>query len=110
VKLLFDQNLSPKLTRRLADVYPGSEHVADIGLDRASDRKLWAYAEREALTVVSKDSDFSEISTLEGFPPDVIWIRRGNCSTAEIEEILRANREAAEELKEDAETGILAVY
>ena len=39
MKLLFDQNLSPKLTGRLADVYPGSEHVADVGLGRALDQK-----------------------------------------------------------------------
>lgn len=110
MKLLFDQNLSPKLTKRLADAYPDSGHVANVGLDRATDREVWSHAEREELTIVSKDSDFSELSVLEGFPPNVIWIRRGNCSTGEIEEILRMNQEAAEELKDDPETGILTLY
>ena len=32
VKLLLDENLSPKLIRRLADVFPGSVHVHDCGL------------------------------------------------------------------------------
>jgi hypothetical protein len=27
VKLLFDQNVSPDLIRRLHDLFPGSEHV-----------------------------------------------------------------------------------
>lgn len=27
-----------------------------------------------------------------GPPPKVVWIRRGNCSTAEIEEILRTRQ------------------
>jgi hypothetical protein len=31
VKLLFDENLSRKLAFRLADLYPGSMHVAEAG-------------------------------------------------------------------------------
>ena len=31
MKLLFDQNLSPRLRRRLADLYPGSDHVFELG-------------------------------------------------------------------------------
>jgi len=30
VKLLFDENLSRKLATRLADLYPGSLHLADV--------------------------------------------------------------------------------
>lgn len=30
MKLLFDQNLSPRLPRRLADLYPGSDHVFEL--------------------------------------------------------------------------------
>ena len=41
--LLFDQNLSPRLVNRLADVFPGALHVAQIGLDRASDLAVWEY-------------------------------------------------------------------
>ena len=32
MKLLFDQNLSPKLVNRLADLFPGSGHVQSVGL------------------------------------------------------------------------------
>jgi predicted nuclease of predicted toxin-antitoxin system len=35
--LLFDQNLSPRLVNRLADLFPGALHVAQVGLDRATD-------------------------------------------------------------------------
>jgi predicted nuclease of predicted toxin-antitoxin system len=31
VKLLFDQNLSPRLPSKLADLYPGSQHVRELG-------------------------------------------------------------------------------
>jgi hypothetical protein len=29
LKLLFDQNLAPRLVARLADIFPASEHVRD---------------------------------------------------------------------------------
>ncbi len=32
MKLLFDQNLSPKLVDRLADLFPGSCHVQSAGV------------------------------------------------------------------------------
>ncbi len=41
------------------------------------------------LVIVSKDSDFRQLSFTFGHPPKVIWIRCGNCSTSEIESILR---------------------
>jgi predicted nuclease of predicted toxin-antitoxin system len=37
VKLLFDENLSYKLAHRLADVFPDSLHVRDVGLESADD-------------------------------------------------------------------------
>lgn len=44
MKLLFDQNVSPRLAERLADLFPGSVHVFSIGLDCAIDDKLWEFA------------------------------------------------------------------
>ena len=44
MKLLFDHDLSPRLVRRLADLYPNASHVALVGLDRATDLAVWTYA------------------------------------------------------------------
>ncbi|WNZ48608.1 DUF5615 family PIN-like protein [Leptolyngbya boryana CZ1] len=55
MKLLFDQNLSPRLVQRLADLYPDSQHVSFLGLDQADDRILWQYAEQNHFTVVTRD-------------------------------------------------------
>jgi predicted nuclease of predicted toxin-antitoxin system len=90
VKLLFDENLSPRLVRTLADVYPGSAHVHDCGLGSADDHTIWRYAKDNGFTIVSKDSDFQERSVLQGFPPKFLWLRAGNCTSAEIESLLRA--------------------
>ena len=89
MKLLFDQNLSVVLVKRLADLFPESAHVMQAGLERADDGVIWAYAAQNGFTIVSKDSDFQQRSSLFGAPPKVIWIRIGNCTTSEIEQLLR---------------------
>ena len=90
MKLLFDENLSPRLAGALANVYQGSAHVHQCGLDSADDTAIWQYAKDNGFTIVSKDSDFQERSILRGSPPKVIWLRATNCTSAEIENLLRA--------------------
>jgi predicted nuclease of predicted toxin-antitoxin system len=46
MKLLFDQNLSHKLARRLADLFPNSTHVREVGLKEAEDPEVWEYAKQ----------------------------------------------------------------
>ena len=89
MRLLFDQNLSPHLDETLQDLYPESLHVRVVGLESADDAVVWQYAKEHDLTIVSKDSDFRQLSFTLGHPPKVVWIRRDNCSTSEIESILR---------------------
>jgi predicted nuclease of predicted toxin-antitoxin system len=89
VKLLFDNNLSPHLPRHLHDLFPDASHVAFLGLDRASDAVVWQYARDHGYVIVTKDTDFSDLSTQLGWPPKVVWLRIGNCSTAQIVHLLR---------------------
>lgn len=108
--LLFDQNISPRLIERLADLFPGSAHVSALGMDKAMDSEIWQYAHDHDYMIVTKDADFSELGIVRGFPPKIIWIRRGNCSTQEIESILRENYGAIKTLSNDEETGILTLF
>jgi Uncharacterized protein conserved in bacteria len=110
VKLLFDQNLSPRLIRRLDDLYPDSNHVYLIGLDTSPDPVIWEYARDNEFIVVTRDADFSDLNVMLGFPPKVIWIRRGNCTTSEIETVLRSNYEAVQSLADDESVGILTLF
>ena len=89
MKLLFDENLSPRLVANLTREFPESLHVRDIGLERAMDESIWGYAKDNGFVIVSKDSDFHQLSFLFGHPPKVIWIQRGNCSTADVLSLLR---------------------
>jgi predicted nuclease of predicted toxin-antitoxin system len=88
VKLLFDENLSPRLVLAISDLFPGSRHVEDCGLLSEPDEQVWRYAHANRLTIVTKDSDFAEMSKLLGSPPKVIWLKIGNCTTARAEFVL----------------------
>lgn len=44
MKLLFDENLSPKLSRLLTDLFPNSLHVRDAGMKATIDPIVWDYA------------------------------------------------------------------
>jgi len=110
VKLLFDHNLSPRLIRRLAELYPDSNHVYLLGFDRADDQAVWELARREGYLIVTKDADFSDLCMLFGFPPKVIWIRRGNCKNKDIEAILRRHIDEIRALDADQFIGVLTLY
>src|SRR5579862_6035755 len=109
MKLLLDQNLSPRLIGRLADLFPGSMHVSQVGLDTATDIQVWEYARANGFALVTKDADFSDLSTLRGFPPKVIWLRIGNCTTGQIEKLLRRHQQAIDQLDSDLSTGVLTL-
>jgi predicted nuclease of predicted toxin-antitoxin system len=89
VKLLFDENPSPRLVDSLSDLYPDSSHVHECGLGSATDEADWEYAKVQALIIVSKDSDFEARSVFLGAPPKFIWIRSRNCATNQVEKLLR---------------------
>ena len=89
MKLLFDQNLSFKLCRRLADVFPGSTQVRLLGMEGTDDWSIWPYTKTNGFALVSQDADFADIATLYGPPPKVIWLRCGNQSNDVIEVLLR---------------------
>jgi predicted nuclease of predicted toxin-antitoxin system len=108
VKLLFDENLSPQLIDVLSDLYPGSAHVHQCGLGSTDDAAIWEYAKTSGFTIVSKDSDFEERSVLSGAPPKLIWVRTRNCTTSEIESLLRAAfPQVTRFIQEDHETCLI---
>lgn len=107
MKLLFDQNLSYRLARTLQDMFPGSVHVRDVGLKEADDIVVWNYAREHGLVIVSKDVDFRQRSFVYGAPPKVIGVRLGNCSTAEVERLLRHHAQAIGAFGQAAELALL---
>lgn len=67
MKLLFDHNLSPGLVNRLADIFPDSNHVDNLGRAQVDDGEVWIYAQNNGLAIVTRDSDYNELLMLRGF-------------------------------------------
>ena len=109
MKLLFDENLSPRLASRLADLFPASTHVREVGLQAANDPAVWDYARLNGFLIVSKDADMHDLSLHFGNPPKVIWLRLGNCSTAQAENLLRREFEAIQAFDVDNTVSLLAL-
>lgn len=101
MKLLLDENLSPRLIASLENDYPDSEHVHTCGLGSADDNAVWEYARVHGFIIVSKDSDSTERSILYRNSPKVIWIRAGNCSTRAIETLLHGSSDRIRRFVED---------
>lgn len=109
MRLLFDENLAEHLTNDLADVYPGSAHVRSLGLGGASDRAIWDRAAAEGFVLVTKDEDFHRLSVLIGPPPKVLWIRLGNCATADVARLLRFRADEVRAFAQHQEVAFLAL-
>ncbi|MBX3532572.1 MAG: DUF5615 family PIN-like protein [Rhizobiaceae bacterium] len=110
MRLLFDQNLSYRLCRELADIFPASEQATRAGLAEADDAAIWGYAKRSGLTVVTHDVDFAEMAALRGPPPKVVWLRCGNQPTALIANLLREQAETLRKFEADAIAACLELY
>jgi predicted nuclease of predicted toxin-antitoxin system len=102
-------NLSPRLVRNFADLYPNSQHVFLLEMDRDDDLKIWDYASQNDYAIVTRDSDYNDLSLMHGFSPKVIWIRRGNCSTSEIENLLRSATSDIQEFFQNPALGVLTL-
>jgi predicted nuclease of predicted toxin-antitoxin system len=109
VKLLLDENLSPRLVQRLSSLFPNLIHVRDVGLKHAPDEAIWEWANRNDCTIVTTDSDFAGFSQNRGWPPKVIHLEECDHPLRTIEELIRRNAVRISEFERDAHAGLLVV-
>ncbi|MGO9257638.1 MAG: DUF5615 family PIN-like protein [Bryobacteraceae bacterium] len=109
MSLLLDENLSPRLIKRLSSLFPGLIHVRDVGLRRASDETIWEWARKNSYTIVTTDADFAELSRRLGWPPKAIHLERCDFPFRIIEELLRQNAIRIAEFDKDPGAGLLGV-
>lgn len=110
MKLLLDENLSRRIIPFLEADFPGSSHVALIGLERATDVEIWRYARENGFWIVTKDADFYELSLVSGAPPKVIWLKSGNVSKSAVTSLLLNNKDIIESMLVAAETTCVQLY
>ena len=109
MKLLFDENLSPKLPHLLAALFPGSAHVRECGLLGHADEDVWEYARANGFIVVSKDSDFQQRSLLYGHPPKLVWLRIGNCTRQQLVPLITTHEQEIQALDADPFESVLVL-
>jgi predicted nuclease of predicted toxin-antitoxin system len=91
MKLLFDQNISFRVIRLLAENFADCQQVRSLGLNDCTDMEIWRFAKQHGFSIVTFDADFFDISILRGFPPKIIWLRTGNLSTSDVAERILLN-------------------
>ncbi len=73
-EFLIDANLP-----RLFSLWKGGKFIHQNEIeDTRTDEQIWEYAKQHNLTIVTKDSDFSNKIIFHNPPPKVIHIRFGN--------------------------------
>ena len=78
ISFLIDAQLPTGLARNLQLRGFSAEHVNEIGLGVADDKKIWTYAQRTGATLITKDQDFVSFCRREPTGPSVVLIRLGN--------------------------------
>jgi len=78
MRFLVDAQLPPALARWLAAQGHQADHVADLGLQAASDSVIWETALRDVAAIVTKDEDSAQRRTMSGTGPAIVWVRLPN--------------------------------
>ena len=109
MKLLLDENLSPRLVSRLAELFGEITHVRNVGLKQAEDRSIWDWAKLHGYTVITADADFIALSQELAFPPKVVHLEQCDFPYRVIEDLLRRNAVRIAEFDKDETIGVLAL-
>lgn len=88
MKFWVDAQLPPALAAWLAGQY-GIEafSLRDIGLRDASDAEIFLAARQAGLVIISKDSDFVDLVSRHGMPPQLLWVTCGNVTNRQLQSV-----------------------
>lgn len=93
-EFLIDANLPSKIS-----IWQNSRFIHISELNPAwNDETVWEYANKNNLTIISKDKDFQILQLLKGVPPKVIHIKFGNLKLNEFIAVVEKNWQQVEDL------------
>lgn len=110
MKLLFDENISYRVVKKIAYLFPDCENVGRVKLLGTDDFVIWEYAKKNDFAIVTFDEDFSELSLLKGYPPKVILLKTGNISKESLTQLFIDKREIILSFLENEDFGCLELY
>jgi predicted nuclease of predicted toxin-antitoxin system len=84
VRFLIDAQLPPSLVSTLQANGHDAVHLFDVAPTDADDMAIWQLAMSDQRVIVTKDEDFASRSKLASAGPQIVWLRVGNCSKAEL--------------------------
>ncbi len=88
MKFWVDAQLPPMLAACLSRQYSiDAISLRDLGLRDAADIEIFQAAQREQVVMISKDSDFVELVSRHGSPPQLLWVTCGNVTNRRLQEV-----------------------
>ena len=111
MNLLFDNNISYRIIKKLSDIYINCLHVSKTSLVKpAKDIEIWNYAKQNNFCVVTFDEDFEQLEMLYSFPPKIILLKFGNASTQFIADYFLSNYTLVQDFIASEKQGLLELY
>lgn len=102
MKFWLDAQLPPQLAGWLAAEFGVvASPLRDLGLRDADDAQIFQQARQQGVALISKDSDFVDMVSRFGPPPQLLWVTCGNVTNRRLQEVFgKAGKEAIGLLKD----------
>jgi predicted nuclease of predicted toxin-antitoxin system len=86
VKFWIDAQLPPLLAEWLsAQFQVEAFSLRTLGLRDATDAEIFGSAQQQGIVIISKDSDFVDLVSRYGPPPQLIWVTCGNVTNRQLQ-------------------------
>jgi len=86
VKFWIDAQLPPLLAAWVSEQFNVEAYsLKSLGLRDAADAEIFKAAQQQGIVIISKDSDFVEMVSRYGSPPQLIWVTCGNVTNRELQ-------------------------
>ena len=98
MKFWVDAQLPPLLAVWLSEQFHVEAFsLRELGLRDAADAAIFQAAQQQGIVIISKDSDFVELLSRYGPPPQLIWVTCGNLTNRQLQIVF--NKTFAESLE-----------
>ncbi len=89
MKFILDNNLSWRLVRLIEAKGYEAVHVSSLKQDQSSDISIWKYAATPDAVIITRDTDYLNLSNQFPNGPRVVWLRIPNMRRADVELVLK---------------------
>ncbi|MEW6119356.1 MAG: DUF5615 family PIN-like protein [Pseudomonadota bacterium] len=96
MKFWVDAQLPPQLAGWLsAEFGVDAKSLRELGLRDAHDLEIFQKAGQPGIVLISKDSDFVELVSRFGAPPQLLWVTCGNVTNRRLQAVFASAGKAA---------------